>query len=82
MKVLKKSKVFIKVVSENGTEETEVCEFDDKGGVVMGMFNTTESIIGFAKASFNMALSRGMPLYLSTKNTILKQYDGHFKNIF
>lgn len=46
------------------------------------MYNTAESILGFAKASFKMALSRNMPLYLATKNTILKKYDGLFKDIF
>ncbi|KAM7358954.1 isocitrate dehydrogenase [NADP] cytoplasmic isoform 1-T1 [Cochliomyia hominivorax] len=51
-------------------------------GVAMGMFNTDASIIDFAHASFKYALSRKMPLYLSTKNTILKKYDGRFKDIF
>ncbi|MCB5943283.1 NADP-dependent isocitrate dehydrogenase [Acidocella sp. KAb 2-4] len=56
---------------------------DFKGpGVTMGMHNTTASIGGFARASFNYALSRGYPLYLSTKNTILKAYDGTFKDTF
>jgi isocitrate dehydrogenase len=58
-----------------------VHEFDG-AGVAMGMYNTDESIIGFAHSSFNMALSKKMPLYLSTKNTILKRYDGRFKDIF
>ena len=48
----------------------------------MGMFNTEESIRGFAKSCFDYAVSRKMPLYLSTKNTILKKYDGRFKDIF
>lgn len=48
----------------------------------MAMFNTKDSIKGFAKASFEMALQRNMPLYMSTKNTILKAYDGLFKDIF
>ncbi|MCO5610427.1 hypothetical protein L7F22_064664 [Adiantum nelumboides] len=48
----------------------------------MGMYNTTESITGFAHASFKMALEKNMPLYMSTKNTILKAYDGKFKDIF
>lgn len=57
--------------------------YDFKGtGVALGMFNKTDSIEGFAKSCFNMALSRGLPLYLSTKNTILKKYDGHFKDVF
>lgn len=56
---------------------------DFKGtGVAMGMFNKTDSIEGFAHGCFNLALARGMPLYLSTKNTILKKYDGHFKDVF
>lgn len=51
-------------------------------GVALGMFNTDESIVDFAHASFKYALSRKLPLYLSTKNTILKKYDGRFKDIF
>jgi len=46
------------------------------------MYNTDESITGFAHASFQYALQRGWPLYMSTKNTILKKYDGRFKDIF
>lgn len=57
--------------------------YDFKGpGVAMGMYNTDESIHGFAQSCFNMALSKKWPLYLSTKNTILKKYDGRFKDIF
>jgi isocitrate dehydrogenase len=52
------------------------------GGVTMAMHNTEESIRGFARASFNYALTRGWPLYFSTKNTILKAYDGYFKDMF
>ena len=52
------------------------------GGVAMGMFNLDDSIAGFARACFNYALGRNYPVYLSTKNTILKVYDGGFKNIF
>ncbi len=51
-------------------------------GVALSMYNTDESIRGFAKSCFNMALSKKWPLYLSTKNTILKKYDGRFKDIF
>jgi isocitrate dehydrogenase len=51
-------------------------------GVVMGMFNLDSSISGFARACFNYALGRHYPVYLSTKNTILKAYDGRFKNLF
>lgn len=48
----------------------------------MAMYNTDESIYGFAEASMKYALERKLPLYLSTKNTILKKYDGRFKDIF
>ncbi|KAJ3154450.1 Isocitrate dehydrogenase [NADP], mitochondrial precursor (Oxalosuccinate decarboxylase) [Geranomyces variabilis] len=58
-----------------------VYEFEGRG-VGMGMYNTDESIRGFAESCFKMALLRKMPLYLSTKNTILKVYDGRFKDIF
>jgi isocitrate dehydrogenase len=51
-------------------------------GIAMGMFNLDSSITGFARACFNYALGRDYPVYLSTKNTILKAYDGRFKNIF
>jgi isocitrate dehydrogenase len=54
----------------------------DSPGVAMGMYNVDESIRGFARSSFNYALQRSWPLYLSTKNTILKAYDGRFKDIF
>lgn len=57
--------------------------YDFKGdGVALAMYNTDESIRGFAKSCFQMALMKGWPLYLSTKNTILKKYDGRFKDIF
>ncbi len=84
LKVPNKARVFLKVVNEDtkDVQEIEVCSFNKKGGCVMAMFNTQESIIGFAKASFKMAISRKMPLYMSTKNTILKAYDGFFKDIF
>jgi len=77
-----KGKLTMKFVGEDGKViEYEVYEF--KGaGVAMGMYNTEESIRGFASSCFNMALSKGWPLYLSTKNTILKKYDGRFKDIF
>lgn len=56
---------------------------DFKGpGIALGMYNTDESIVDFAHASFKYALDRKMPLYMSTKNTILKKYDGRFKDIF
>src|SRR5260221_9164065 len=52
------------------------------GGVAMAMYNLDESIKGFARSSFNYGLQRGWPVYLSTKNTILKAYDGRFKDLF
>lgn len=63
-------------------QEWDVFGFPDGGGVGLPMYNTTESISGFAHASFKMALEKKMPLYMSTKNTILKAYDGRFKDIF
>ncbi|MDH8137214.1 isocitrate/isopropylmalate family dehydrogenase, partial [Klebsiella pneumoniae] len=72
----------MKFVGEDGTViEREV--FKAPGaGVAMGMYNLDDSIRDFARASMNYGLSRGYPVYLSTKNTILKVYDGRFKDIF
>ncbi|MBA4748425.1 MAG: NADP-dependent isocitrate dehydrogenase [Sphingopyxis sp.] len=61
--------------------DEEVFQFPSSG-VAMGMYNLDDSIADFARASMNYALGRGWPLYLSTKNTILKAYDGRFKDIF
>lgn len=71
-------------VPEDGGEKQEwtVYNFEGEGGVAMSMYNTDESIYGFARSCMNQALSKGWPLYLSTKNTILKAYDGRFKDIF
>ncbi|KAK2460036.1 hypothetical protein APHAL10511_007959 [Amanita phalloides] len=68
---------------QGGSQPTvlDVYDFDGKG-VAMTMYNTDESITGFAHSSFKMALSKKMPLFMSTKNTILKKYDGRFKDIF
>jgi len=68
---------------EDGSDpiEHEVMDFETSG-VAMGMYNVDESIRGFARACMNYALIRKWPLYLSTKNTILKQYDGQFRDIF
>ncbi|MFT0761526.1 NADP-dependent isocitrate dehydrogenase [Scrofimicrobium sp. R131] len=63
-------------------EVHEVVEIPENGGVVMGMYNFNESIRDFARASFAYGLQRGYPVYMSTKNTILKAYDGQFKDIF
>ena len=75
-------KLTISFVGEDGTRiEHQVHEF--KGaGVALAMFNLDDSIRDFARASFNYGLARNMPVYLSTKNTILKAYDGRFKDLF
>src|ERR1051326_2398591 len=77
-----KGKLTITYTPESGTPQSfEVYNF--KGdGVALAMYNTDESIRGFAQSCFNVALQKKWPLYLSTKNTILKKYDGRFKDIF
>ncbi len=77
-----RGKLTITYTPDNGSPQSyEVYQF--KGdGVALAMYNTDESIRGFARACFSMALMKGWPLYLSTKNTILKKYDGRFKDIF
>ncbi|HET7326471.1 MAG TPA: NADP-dependent isocitrate dehydrogenase [Nocardioidaceae bacterium] len=62
--------------------EHEVVQMPEDGGVVMGMYNFNKSIEDFARASLSYGLQRGYPVYMSTKNTILKAYDGAFKDIF
>ncbi len=82
MKVPKNAKLTLSYVGEDGkTVEREVFKFPDSG-IAMAMYNLDGSIRDFARASMNFALARGYPLYLSTKNTILKVYDGRFKDIF
>lgn len=77
-----KGKLTITFEGENG-EKISHEVFNFKGdGVAMAMYNTDESIIGFARSCFNMALTKKWPLYFSSKNTILKKYDGRFKDIF
>lgn len=77
-----KGKLTITFTPENGEPQTRNVH-DFKGdGIALAMFNTDESIRGFAYACFNTALHKKWPLYLSTKNTILKKYDGRFKDIF
>ncbi len=82
-KVIKgKGTLTLSFTSEDGNvEEWKVYNFDGNG-VAMAMYNTDDSIYGFARSSFQMALTKKYPLYLSTKNTILKAYDGRFKDIF
>lgn len=77
-----KGKLTIRFEGENGESQEYVVHNFDGDGIAMAMYNTDESIRGFAHACFNQALMKGWPLYLSTKNTILKQYDGRFKDIF
>ena len=69
---------------DDGSEpiEHEVIRMPEGGGVTMGMYNFNESIVDFARASFEYGLKRNYPVFLSTKNTILKAYDGAFKDIF
>lgn len=77
-----KGKLTITFTPEGGEEQKhEVYDFTGDG-VAMGMYNTDESIRDFAHSCFNMAMNKKWPLYLSTKNTILKKYDGRFKDIF
>jgi len=77
-----KGKLTVKFEGEDGQViEHEVYQFQGPG-VAMAMYNVDESIRGFARSCFNVAMSKGWPLYLSTKNTILKRYDGRFKDIF
>jgi isocitrate dehydrogenase len=82
IKVPGKGKLTITFVGEDGKKiEHEVFDFPGSG-IAMGMYNLDDSIRDFARASFNYGLARGYPVYLSTKNTILKVYDGRFKDIF
>jgi isocitrate dehydrogenase len=77
-----KGKLTMKFEGEDGKViEHEIFKFNGPG-VAMGMYNVEESIRGFAHSCFNVALNKKWPLYLSTKNTILKKYDGRFKDIF
>ena len=80
--ITEKGTLTMSFTNEKGeTQSWKVFDFDGNG-VAMAMYNTDESIYGFARSSFQMALTKKYPLYLSTKNTILKAYDGRFKDIF
>jgi isocitrate dehydrogenase len=82
-KVPGKGRVTMTWTPENGEPETfTIADYPEAGGVAMGMYNFMDSIRDFARASFNYGLSRNFPVYLSTKNTILKAYDGAFKDAF
>lgn len=76
--------VTMKYTPKDGSAPVEytIFDFEESGGVAMGMYNTDKSIKDFAHSSFVFALQKGWPLYLSTKNTIMKKYDGRFKDIF
>jgi len=76
-------KLTMTFVPEDGSKPIEYNVFDfPSSGIAMGMYNMDESIRDFARASLNYGLNRNFPVYLSTKNTILKAYDGRFKDIF
>lgn len=78
-----KGKLTMTFTPDDGSAPQTFEVFNFKGdGVALSMYNTDESIKGFARSCFNMALQKNWPLYLSTKNTILKKYDGRFKDIF
>ncbi|CAM6031425.1 unnamed protein product, partial [Sphagnum compactum] len=80
--VTKPGTVHLVYTADDGTvQKFELFKYKE-GGVAMGMYNTDESIRSFAHASFQFALAKKWPLYMSTKNTILKRYDGRFKDIF
>jgi isocitrate dehydrogenase len=76
--------VTITYTPDDGSQpmQMEVARFGDDGGVAMGMYNFKQSIVDFARASFEYGLERRYPVYMSTKNTILKAYDGMFKDTF
>ncbi|CAI4224065.1 unnamed protein product [Auanema sp. JU1783] len=79
----KGSKMQLLVTGADGKTQThDIFHYKNSAGVGMGMYNTDESIEGFARSCFQYALTKKYPLYLSTKNTILKRYDGRFKDIF
>jgi isocitrate dehydrogenase len=83
MKITGPGRLTMKFEPADGGEAQEWEVFDfPSSGVAMGMYNLDESIEGFARSSFNYGLQRGYPVYMSTKNTILKQYDGKFMEIF
>jgi isocitrate dehydrogenase len=77
-----KGKLFMKFVGEDGNEQEYEIFDAPSAGIAMGMYNLDKSIEDFARASLNYGLQRGVPVYLSTKNTIMKIYDGRFKDIF
>jgi isocitrate dehydrogenase len=79
-----RGRLMLTFTPEDGSDpiELKVFDFPEGGGVAMAMYNLDESIRDFARASFRYGLDRGLPVYMSTKNTILKTYDGRFKDLF
>jgi len=77
-----KGRLTIRFAGEDGTSFEHVVHDFKGSGIALGMFNLDDSIRDFARASFNYGLARNFPVYLSTKNTILKAYDGRFKDLF
>ena len=77
-----KGKLTIQFEGDDGTKITQDVHTFEGSGIALGMFNLDDSIRDFARASMNYGLARNMPVYLSTKNTILKAYDGRFKDLF
>ncbi|MEO1745902.1 MAG: NADP-dependent isocitrate dehydrogenase [Pseudomonadota bacterium] len=77
-----KGKLFMKFVGEDGKEQEYEIFDAPAAGIAMGMYNLDKSIEDFARASLNYGLQRKVPVYLSTKNTIMKVYDGRFKDVF
>jgi isocitrate dehydrogenase len=77
-------KLMLTFTPTDGTDpiELDVFDFPEGGGIAMAMYNLDASIRDFARASFRYGLDRGYPVYMSTKNTILKTYDGRFKDLF
>ena len=82
-KVAGKGKLQITFTPEGGEPQVrDVFDYSDFGGVALAMYNTNDSIEAFAHSCFQLAISKGMPMYMTTKNTILKFYDGQFKDTF
>ncbi len=83
-KIPGEGKLMLTFTPSDGSDpiELKVFDFPEGGGVAMAMYNLDDSIRDFARASFRYGLERGFPVYMSTKNTILKTYDGRFKDLF
>ncbi|MFZ8864718.1 MAG: NADP-dependent isocitrate dehydrogenase [Rickettsiales bacterium] len=83
IEVAQGSELYLTIKNSDGSyREKKIYSYDDSAGIALSMYNTDKSIIAFARSCFNLALSKKWPLYLSTKNTILKIYDQKFVDIF